>query len=75
MELLAELVGEPLVDLVMPSLPACMVLILTGYAQTNGEEEDMVTDSSQERAAQASASHDLLLSLLGKEVGASERGR
>ena len=68
MELLAELVGKPLVDLLMPNLPTCMVLILAGYAQGHPEEEEMITDSGQEGVAQASASHNLLLSLLGKEV-------
>ena len=68
MELLAKLVGEPLVDLLTPNLPTCMVLILASYAQGRPEDEDAVAGDDQERAAQASASHNLLLSLLGKEV-------
>lgn len=63
MEQFAELVGEPLTELVTRNLPSCMVLVLSGYAQRN---LDVVGCSSQGRMA--STSHKLLISLLGKEV-------
>lgn len=53
----------PLPQLLKECVPACMVLILTNYAQQGDSEEE-----SQERRQQAAASHDLLNEHLTQEV-------
>ena len=62
---LSNLLHSPLPDLLQPSLPACMVLILTGYAQQSSEDSE---EGGRERRARATTSHNLLTQHLTEEV-------
>lgn len=65
LEEVASLCQRPLQELFKQCLPLCMVFITSSYAQ---QHEGDTNESSQERQAAASRSHDLLIELIGKEV-------
>ena len=62
---IAALCDQPLSELVQPCLDVSMMFILTSFAQRDERERE---EDSQERMADATKSHDYLISLLGNEV-------